>query len=618
MKNAIGLLALTLICGFLLPMVLTACSSTPPVEAGTTEATTESVIDPTDEATTNGDGTQDPPSHPLDGKRVIFIGNSYVFYGNAVIRDESSVTSQKLRTGDQGYFYQLCKANGIDVTVTDWCFSGHGLADMFGRACEQSSCTPNGVRHYEDLKDPYYDYVFASPGSGTRQEETLMEDFDNLLAFFRAANPNVKVFCLANLAAFGTPSGAPRPGIYTSYAALEEKGVTVADWGYLVKNITEGKTAVPGATVSYSKNTFVVKDGYHPNPLTGYITSLVAYCAITGESAVGQPYSFYNNSSLSSAFNMVSYISEKYGNVNSNFMSVFSSEADMKGIQSLIDKHLKERPFIGLVDDTPPPANASMLTARPKGEMITNVFSATDPKLNGWMPSSPRWAKSTVPGFQYYSGLRGDKDQVCSLESIAVADSLTDAQKADLADIGYGISIIGLSYMTQPTYTIAPTQAGGVATLNSLMNMVNGHYGRPNLGEMFFDKQQYNVNGEVVEKDGYMGLITLNFGSVKTFEAIGYAHFQQGGIPTAQDVYVSDDGVNWTKVETACYGTDTALKSVSGGRDPWYNNQAKFEVLFSMGNVKGKYIRIGYVASDIKDAVGYTGISVSELMVYGN
>ena len=617
MNSTFRMVIMILLGGFLLPTFLAACGPTSSAEEGTTAGNSDTSEAPaSDVITEESTSSTAPAPHPLDGKKVIFIGNSYVFYGNAVVRDDSSVTSQQRRTGDRGYFYQLCKANGIDVSVTDWCFSGHGLADMFGRACEQSSCTPAGVRHYEDLKDPYYDYVFASPGSGTRQEATLMEDFDNLLAFFRAANPNVKVFCLANLAAFGTPTGAPRPGIYTSYAALEEKGVTVADWGYLVKSIIEGNTSVPGTTLSYTKNTFVVKDGYHPNPLTGYITSLVAYCAATGESAVGQPYSFYNNSSLSPSFDMTSYISQKYGSVSSNFMSVFASDADMKGIQSLIDKHLKERPFIGLVDDTPP-TGATSLATRPTGSMITNVFSATKPDGNGWMPSSPRWRKCTVSGFQYYSGIRGDKDQVCSLEGTTVADTLTDAQKADLADIGYGISVIGLSHMLQTAYDTT-TKAGGAATLTSLMNVVNGHYGGLHQGDLMFDKKLYNVNGEVVEENGYTALFTLNFGGVKTFEAIGYSNPRMEGIPTAQDVYVSDDGINWTKVEAACYATDTKLINISGSRDPWYNNKPAVEIMFPMNNVQGKYIRIGILDSNLKDADGYMGISVSEILVFGN
>lgn len=617
MKNAIKMLAMILLGGILLPTMLESCSSKSPATERTSGGTTEKVTEPSVETTTDGNSPQDPPAHPLDGKKVIVIGNSYVFYGNAVLNMNSSITSQKLRTGDQGYFYQLCKANGAEVSVTNWCFGGHGLADMFGAPCQHSSCVGSGVRHYADLIEPYYDYVIVSPGGGTRQEATLMQDFDNLLAFFRAANPNVKVICLANLGAFGYSSyGRPLPGIYTAYDEIEAKGVTVADWGYLVKGIIDGTTSVPNATVTYSKNTFIVKDGYHPNPLAGYIASLVTYCTLTGEKAEGQPYAFFEDKSLSSDFNMSSYISKKYGNVDSNFMSVFASGADMTGIQSLVDKHLTEKPFLGLEEISSPVTSSAMLTSRPTGNILTNIFSATVQEGNGWMPSSQRWSQSSVTGFQYYSGLRGDKNLIGSLEGTTTPGALTEAQKADLADIGYGISVIGLSHMAQTAYDTT-TKAGGAVKLTSLLNAVNGHYGTSHFADLWFDQKLYDINGSVVQSEGYTALITLNFGEVKTFEAIGYASSNTQGMPTAQDVFVSNDGITWTKVDSACYGTDTTRTGVAGGRDPWYNNKPASEVLYSMGDVQGKYIRIGILESNIKDSEGYTGISISEIMAYG-
>ena len=45
----------------------------------------------------------------LDGKRVIFIGNSYVYYGRTVINKSTSVMTQAERDNDMGFFYQLCK-----------------------------------------------------------------------------------------------------------------------------------------------------------------------------------------------------------------------------------------------------------------------------------------------------------------------------------------------------------------------------------------------------------------------------------------------------------------------------------------------------------------------------
>ena len=53
----------------------------------------------------------------LDGTKAIFIGNSYIYYGNCVIYGNETQS-------DIGYFHQICKANGDDVTVYDYTFGG--------------------------------------------------------------------------------------------------------------------------------------------------------------------------------------------------------------------------------------------------------------------------------------------------------------------------------------------------------------------------------------------------------------------------------------------------------------------------------------------------------------
>ena len=66
----------------------------------------------------------------IDGKKVIIIGNSYVYNGKMVITQSSSAYTQVSRANDKGYFYHLCKANGQEVSVTNWTFGGHGLSNM--------------------------------------------------------------------------------------------------------------------------------------------------------------------------------------------------------------------------------------------------------------------------------------------------------------------------------------------------------------------------------------------------------------------------------------------------------------------------------------------------------
>jgi len=110
------------------------------------------------------------------------------------------------------------------------------------------------------------------------------------------------------------------------------------------------RRAVPGGEQQYFKNTFIVSkskdDGFHPNMFTGYLTALFAYCAITGESAVGQTYAFCNDTSISSKFNFESYKSQYYTyDTFTNFTDVFASEADMNGLQQLVDQYLAEKAY---------------------------------------------------------------------------------------------------------------------------------------------------------------------------------------------------------------------------------------------------------------------------------
>ena len=146
--------------------------------------------------------------------------------------------------------------------------------------------------------------VTANYGFFQHGKYTLAADFDYLIKFFKEANPDVKIVCLANLGCHGYSSfGTDLPAIYNYYPTLAEKGVIMADWGGLVYRIMHGIYTVPGGTQTYGKNSFIVKDGFHPNMLAGYITTLMAYCAVTGESAVGQTYDFCNDRSINAKFN---------------------------------------------------------------------------------------------------------------------------------------------------------------------------------------------------------------------------------------------------------------------------------------------------------------------------
>ena len=95
----------------------------------------------------------------LNGKKVIFIGNSHTYYGRTVISVSNKYPQLEKRVNNKGGLYQLCKANGIDVSVTNWCFGSHGLGSLFnGNPCTVSGDC-KGVNHLEYLTDNNYDYV---------------------------------------------------------------------------------------------------------------------------------------------------------------------------------------------------------------------------------------------------------------------------------------------------------------------------------------------------------------------------------------------------------------------------------------------------------------------------
>ena len=320
----------------------------------TTEITAEEVIT-TDVETTSEESTEMEEikkNVSLDGKRVIFIGNSYVYYGRTVINKSTSVMTQAERENDKGFFYQLCLENGMEVNVTNWTFGGHGLADFFGAPCAHSSSACRGTRHEAELKNRYYDYVFVSPGGGERSAQTIADDFNYIIKFFREANPDVKIICLANLGCHGYSSfRTDLPAIYNYYPTLAEKGVIMADWGGLVYRIMHGIWSVPGGTQTYGENSFIVKDGFHPNMLAGYITTLMAYCAVTGESAVGQTCDFCNDRSINNKFNFNTYVRDYYTTeITTNFPDIFASASDMRGIQELVDKYLAENMYLEVIE----------------------------------------------------------------------------------------------------------------------------------------------------------------------------------------------------------------------------------------------------------------------------
>lgn len=302
--------------------------------------------------------------HMLDGKKIIFIGNSFTYYSKTVIDALHNLDDEGLlkRFDDKGYFYQLCAQNGANVSVTNWTWGGHGLADIFGGSCSADR-GHDGHDHLADLKrlcDMNYDYVVIQPGSRDTAV-TTPEWIKKIQELFRAVNPETKFVYNIHSNYYRRGNDDDKLLVAGIDSTAKECDLTVANWGVIVYDIISGVAKVENATQEYNKNSFIItkskSDGYHPNMLSGYITTQVVYSAITGEKALGEDYSFCTDPAIHAKFSVQEFLDKYYtydnlSNENSetklvgdeltNFPEVFDSPADMAGIQKLIDTYLSK------------------------------------------------------------------------------------------------------------------------------------------------------------------------------------------------------------------------------------------------------------------------------------
>ena len=266
----------------------------------------------------------------LDGKTVMFIGNSFVYYGGVVEHGGQKKT-------DQGWFYEICKANGEKVKVIDCTYGSHHLYDFTSKGCKSGSCH-KGKDLLAGVDLESVDYVFFSESGN--DNSNFLKDAKAVMNRFPSST---KFFYLAHSYTYSKN----HKNIINKLDDLEKLGVGIIVWGDLVDDVIDGRVSVPGATQKYKKTTFIKNDGdnYHPNPLAGYITAQMCYCAVTGKPAVGQMPDVYKIGDTlkygKSAVGYSKYISVHYkSSSNTNFKAVLKSKDDIKGLQKLMDKYL--------------------------------------------------------------------------------------------------------------------------------------------------------------------------------------------------------------------------------------------------------------------------------------
>ena len=269
----------------------------------------------------------------LDGKKVMFIGNSFVYYGNCVIKGEQGKE-------DKGYFYQLARSNCESVTVIDQTYGGRTLKYIY------ENHLPRDKEYYAD-----FDCVFKSE-AGQNNEE-LVDDCKRIMELFPKT---VRAFYLCHEYTYK----ADHKTIKDAFLSLRDMGFTIVNWGELVYDIWNGSVSVPNAALNYDRWSFIKNnkgfvngygavgeggsgDCHHQNPLSGYLTALMSYCAATGKSAVGQDFSFCSDAFIHPFFDFEAFKRTHYNGVTeTNFDKIFNSEADMKGLQLLADKYLEK------------------------------------------------------------------------------------------------------------------------------------------------------------------------------------------------------------------------------------------------------------------------------------
>jgi len=281
-----------------------------------------------------------------DGKKAIFIGNSFIYWGGCVTFLTNDDSNEIIRSagGDKGYFNEICKANGINMDVYNYTYGGQNLDWIYNNKLKNLSST-----FLNDI-----DYVFISEaGQNNSNFKTTVNKVANL---FKNAE---EIVYLAHEYTFSQNATY----IINSLDDLSNEGYKIVAWGALVNDVYNKKVAVPNATLQYNKNTFIKnssssekmnsnaavisRDGYgdsfHQNPLSGYITAQMCFSAITDASAVGQKYDFCWDKTIAPQYDLENFLTYQYGKgQTSNFIEVFNSKSDMLGLQTLMDQYMKK------------------------------------------------------------------------------------------------------------------------------------------------------------------------------------------------------------------------------------------------------------------------------------
>ena len=278
------------------------------------------------------------------GKKAIFIGNSFIYWGGCVtfITNDDYNESLRYAGGDKGYFNEVCKSNGVNMDVYNYTYGSKNLEWIYSNKLKSLPSSFLG-----DI-----DYVFISEAG--ENNSSIVSTVEKISALFTKAEEIVYLAHENNFSSNHT-------SIINALPTFSQKGLKVVAWGKLVYDVYKGNVKVPNATQTYNKNSFVKHstgtmstdaavtrvdfsgDSFHQNPLAGYITAQMCFSALTGTSSVGQKYEFCWDKTIAPQYDLQNFVTHQYNNgQTTNFVEIFKSPADMAGLQVLMDKYLEK------------------------------------------------------------------------------------------------------------------------------------------------------------------------------------------------------------------------------------------------------------------------------------
>lgn len=267
----------------------------------------------------------------LDGKKVAFIGNSFLYYGGCV-----ELGNQ--RSADNGVFWQICSANGENVTVYDFTYGGHRLRDFTEAGDKTGGSGSPGIGQdlLADVDLADVDIVFISEAG--ENNANFLSDVKSIMNRF--TKPGVQFVYVTHAYTYLKN----HTNIINALPKLRAWGVLIADWGKLVYDLIRHTVQVENSSFAYTQTTFIKNkgDSHHPNPLAGYITAQMCYSVVTGRQAVGQSYAFCRDRQFGGdAYGFDEFISKHYHSAeDTNFVRIFASPAEMAGLQRLMDEYV--------------------------------------------------------------------------------------------------------------------------------------------------------------------------------------------------------------------------------------------------------------------------------------